>query len=81
MSRITSYNVCYTKLLRAMVNSSIFTGDFFNLAPGDKALHCLPANFIAGKMMLVRAMILGLEIDLIRITSYNVCYTKLLRIS
>jgi len=50
---------------QAMVNSSIFTGDFFNLAPGDKALHCLPANFIAGKMMLVRAMILGLEIDLI----------------
>ena len=50
---------------QVMVNSSIFTGDFFNLAPGDKALHCLPANFIAGKMMLVRAMILGLEIDLI----------------
>ena len=50
---------------QAMVNSSIFTGDFFHLEPGNKALHCLPANFIAGKMMLVRAMILGLEIDLI----------------
>ena len=50
---------------QAMVNSSVFTGNFFNLAPSDKALHCLPANFIAGKMMLVRAMILGLEIDLI----------------
>ena len=52
-------------LKQTMVNSSIFTGNFFNLSPGDKALHCLPANFIAGKMMLVRAMILGLELDLI----------------
>lgn len=50
---------------QSMVNSSIYTGDFFNLKPGDKALHCLPAKFIAGKMMLVRAMVLGLEIDLI----------------
>jgi len=55
---------------QAMVNSSIFTGDFFNLTPGDKALHCLPANFIAGKMMLVRAMILGLEIDLTEPSSH-----------
>ena len=48
-----------------MVNSAIATGDFFKLEPGDTALHCLPANYIAGKMMLVRAMILGLEIDLV----------------
>ncbi len=61
---------------QAMVNSSIFTGNFFNLAPGDKALHCLPANFIAGKMMLVRAMILGLEIDLIEPTSHPVFNSK-----
>ncbi len=50
---------------QAMVNSAIATGDFFNLKPGDKALHCLPSSFIAGKMMLVRAMILGLELDLV----------------
>ncbi len=61
---------------QAMVNSSIFTGNFFNLAPGDKALHCLPANFIAGKMMLVRAMILGLEIDLIEPSSHPVFNSK-----
>ena len=48
-----------------MVNSAISTGNYFNVTVGDKALHCLPANFIAGKMMLIRAMILGLEIDLI----------------
>ncbi|MDT0559427.1 AMP-binding protein [Ichthyenterobacterium sp. W332] len=48
---------------QAMVHSAIATGDFFKLQPGDSALLCLPADFIAGKMMLVRAMILGLEID------------------
>ena len=50
---------------QAMVNSALATGDHFGLAIGDKALHCLNADFIAGKMMLVRAMILGLEIDLV----------------
>ena len=48
---------------QAMVNSAIATGDFFGLAPGDTALDCLPSHYIAGKMMLVRAIILGLEID------------------
>ncbi|MBU2996107.1 AMP-binding protein [Cellulophaga baltica] len=46
-----------------MVNSAIATGEFFNLKPTDTALLCLPCNFIAGKMMLVRAMILGLQLD------------------
>lgn len=48
-----------------MVNSALSSGDFFGISVGDSALHCLPANFIAGKMMLVRAMMLGLEIDLV----------------
>ncbi|WP_224482988.1 AMP-binding protein [Robertkochia aurantiaca] len=50
---------------QAMVNSALASGDFFGIRVGDTALHCLPAGFIAGKMMLVRAMILGLEIDLV----------------
>ncbi len=50
---------------QALVNSAIATGNFFNVNVGDKALHCLPANFIAGKMMLIRAMILGLSLDLV----------------
>ncbi|GAA4807833.1 AMP-binding protein [Litoribaculum gwangyangense] len=49
----------------AMVNSAIATGDFFKLKPGNKALHCLPSNFIAGKMMLIRAIVLGLELDMV----------------
>lgn len=48
-----------------MVNSSIASGDFFNISVGQTALHCLPAAYIAGKMMMVRALILGLEIDLV----------------
>ncbi len=47
-----------------MVNSARATGKFFDLGPGITALHCLPVNFIAGKMMLVRAMLLGWKIDL-----------------
>ncbi|TXE15139.1 AMP-binding protein [Seonamhaeicola algicola] len=50
---------------QAMVNSAIATGDFFNLTPGKKLLNCLPSNFIAGKMMIVRAIILGLELDMV----------------
>ncbi|MFV0564414.1 MAG: AMP-binding protein [Flavobacteriaceae bacterium] len=67
---------------QAMVNSALATGNFFNLHPGDKALYCLPTSYIAGKMMLVRAFILGLEIDIIQPTTqlkidadvnYNFC--------
>ncbi|MCK7590540.1 AMP-binding protein [Subsaxibacter sp. CAU 1640] len=54
---------------QAMVNSSIATGNYLKLKSGNTALHCLPNNYIAGKMMLVRAMILGLEMDLVEPTS------------
>ena len=61
------------KLMKqAMVNSAIATGDFFGLAPGDKAIDCLPSHFIAGKMMLVRAMILGLEIDCVEPSAHPI---------
>lgn len=57
------------KLIRvekqAMVNSALATGDFFELEPGDKVLHCLPAKYIAGKMMFVRSFILGLDMDFV----------------
>lgn len=50
---------------QALVNSALATGDFFELKPGDTALCCLPVQFIAGKMMLVRSLILGLQIDFV----------------
>lgn len=57
---------------QAMVNSSIATGNYFKMEPGQKALLCLPTHYIAGKMMLVRAMILGLELDFVDPTSQPV---------
>jgi O-succinylbenzoic acid--CoA ligase len=55
---------------QAMVNSAIATGDFFDLNSGNRALHCLPVKYIAGKMMLVRAMILGLDLDFVAPSSH-----------
>lgn len=53
-----------------MVHSALATGTYFALQAGDRALLCLPAQYIAGKMMLVRAMVLGLELDYVRSSSY-----------
>lgn len=55
---------------QAMVNSALSTGDYFELSPGDKALHCLPIEYIAGKMMFVRAIILGLDMHFIAPSSH-----------
>ncbi|SDS36856.1 O-succinylbenzoic acid--CoA ligase [Gillisia sp. Hel1_33_143] len=48
-----------------MINSALATGKFFELEAGSHSLLCLPVNFIAGKMMMVRAMTLGWELDLV----------------
>ncbi|MFV8224635.1 AMP-binding protein [Christiangramia aquimixticola] len=46
-----------------MVNSALATAKFFELPAGTTALMCLPAEYIAGKMMLVRAMVSGWHLD------------------
>jgi o-succinylbenzoate---CoA ligase len=65
----TSGSTGIPKIIRvekqAMVHSALATGDYFGLQPGDKVLHCLPASYVAGKMMLVRGFIIGLEIDFV----------------
>lgn len=48
---------------QAMVASANATGQFFNLPENTSALLCLPASYIAGKMMLVRALVLGWHLD------------------
>ncbi len=48
-----------------MINSAQATGDFFKVKEGTTALLCLSLGYIAGKMMLIRAMTLGWKIDLI----------------
>ena len=47
---------------KSMVASANLTGDFLKLQKGDKALLCLPVDYIAGKMMVVRAFVLGLDL-------------------
>lgn len=48
-----------------MIHSAMATGRYFNLQTMNTTLLCLSADFIAGKMMLVRAMVLGLHLDFI----------------
>ncbi|WP_067028609.1 AMP-binding protein [Allomuricauda sp. CP2A] len=52
-----------------MVNSALATGAYFDLKPAQTALLCLPSSGIAGKMMLVRAMVLGLHLEYVEPSS------------
>lgn len=52
-------------LKKYMVNSAIATGSYFNLPENTTALLCMSPNFIAGKMMLVRALTLGWRMDIV----------------
>ena len=76
----TSGTTGLPKLVRlekqAMIQSALATGDFFGLEPGDRALLCLPTQFIAGKMMLVRSLILGLDIDVVSPSTEPLLYNK-----
>lgn len=48
-----------------MVNSAKLTGEFFNFKKEQSALLCLSANYIAGKMMIVRALLWQLNLILV----------------
>lgn len=52
-----------------MINSARATAAYFDLDSGSKSLLCLPLGFIAGRMMLVRSMVMGWELDVISSTS------------
>lgn len=47
---------------KQMINSALATGKYLNLKEGDKALCCLLVDFISGKMMIIRALTLGLDL-------------------
>ena len=49
----------------AMVASAKASGEWLNLVPNDLALACLPVHYIAGAMVLVRAMVWDLRICLV----------------
>ena len=93
-SRITSYNVCYTKLLRlidgndwnasSILRSKIIVPVISVTIPGDKEKIKI---YGFGEVKLSDKEIAAVLqhrygdglVYLPRITSYNVCYTKLLR--
>ncbi len=52
-----------------MLNSAKSTGVYFDLIAGTTALLCMSSDFIAGKMMWVRALSLGWELDVVSISS------------
>ncbi|SDX49271.1 O-succinylbenzoic acid--CoA ligase [Lutibacter oricola] len=52
-----------------MINSALATGSYFNLNEKTTALLCMSANYIAGKMMLVRALTLGWHLDVVEANS------------
>lgn len=49
----------------AVLNSAKATGIYFQLKPTQTALLCLPTKYIAGKLMFVRALVLGLHLDVV----------------
>ena len=48
-----------------MKNSAQLTGKTFGLKEGDTALLCMPMKYVAGKMMVVRALKLGLDLKVV----------------
>jgi O-succinylbenzoic acid--CoA ligase len=48
-----------------MINSALATAAYFDLRPQARALLCLSPNYIAGKMMLVRALTIGWHLDIV----------------
>ncbi len=48
-----------------MMNSAFMTGKYFGFKSGQTALLCLPCDYIAGKMMVVRSIMWGLDLQLV----------------
>lgn len=62
----TSGSTGIPKILRQpksrMINSARLTAEYFGLSAGINGLLCLPVSYIAGKMMLVRAFVTGMNL-------------------
>lgn len=63
-------------LKQKMINSAKLTGEFFNFSKGKKVLFCLSPNYIAGKMMIVRAFVWGLDLIPVSPDGYPLKYTQ-----
>jgi len=54
----------FTVRKEQMMQSAILTCSFLQLQKGDTALLCMPLQYIAGKMVVVRALVAGLKLIL-----------------
>ena len=52
-----------------LIESSKLSARYFDLKVGDKIINCLPVKYIAGKMMFVRSLVLGLDLYLFPVNS------------
>ncbi|WP_029902893.1 AMP-binding protein [Prevotella sp. 10(H)] len=59
-----------------MMNSAELTCSFLGLKEGDKALLCMSLDFIAGKMMVVRALVAGLDLYIVPVSGHPLKDTK-----
>lgn len=59
-----------------MIASARMTARALGLQAGDRALLCLSAAYIAGKMMLVRAMETGMAVEAVPPTSQPLAHTR-----
>lgn len=55
---------------RRMEASARITCSFLGLKPGDTALLCMPLDYIAGKMMVVRSIVCGLRLICVEPTGH-----------
>ena len=58
---------------RRMLNSAQITCDFLGLKPGDTALLCMSLDYIAGKMMVVRAIERNLRLITVEPSGHPLC--------
>lgn len=58
---------------RRMLNSARITCDFLSLHPGDTALLCMPLDYIAGKMMVVRSIERHLQLVSVPPSGHPLC--------
>ena len=64
---------------RRMEASARITCDFLGLKEGDTALLCMPLDYIAGKMMVVRSLVRNLKLMVVEPTGHPLTSTQLPR--
>lgn len=59
-----------------MMNSARNTCDFLHLQPSDRALLCMPLRYIAGKMVVVRALVRQMELLITEPSGHPMAHIK-----